>query len=71
MDAIIDSLREMSNEEARLYIKMLFDGYINRKKEKRLFEESVTIPKVIILTYYSCVKKPPFTNIYEVFKNNN
>lgn len=70
MDAIIDSLREMTDEEARLYIKMLFDGYISRKKEKRLFEDSVTIPKVIILTYYSCVKKPPFTNIYEAFKKN-
>ena len=70
MDTIIDSLRQMSDEEARMYIKMLFDGYINRKKEKRLFEESVRIPQVIILTYYSCVKKPPFINIYETFKNN-
>lgn len=70
MEMILKSLRELSDEDARIYIKMLFDGYVNRKREKRLFDESAVIPKVIILTYYFCVKKPPFTNIYEVFKNN-
>ena len=68
MDYIIDSLKKMDDESAREYIRMLFDGYNQRKKEKRLFEFSADIPKIIILTYYSCVKKPPFKNIIENFK---
>lgn len=68
MDYIVASLKNMSDEEAREYIEMLFDGYNQRKKEKRLFESSLEVPKVIILTYYACVKKPPFKNIFENFK---
>lgn len=68
MDYIIENLSKLNDEEAREYISMLFDGYINRKKENRLFEHSAKIPVLIILTYYACVKKPLFTNIYHAFK---
>lgn len=69
MDTIIESLQKMNEEEARAYIEMLFNGYMSRKKEKRLFEDSTTIPQIIILTYYTCMRKPFFNNIYEEFKD--
>ena len=69
MDSIIESLKEMTDEEAREYIALLFSGYNQRKKEKRLFEDSSKIPEVIIITYYACVEKPMFSNIIQVFKN--
>lgn len=69
MKEVIDSLKKLNEEEAREYIELLFEGYINRKKEKRLFEDSTQIPAIIILTYYTCIKKPFFNNIYEEFKN--
>ena len=69
MDSIIDSLKDMSDDEAKEYIKMLFEGYNDRKKDGKLFEDSSTIPKIIILTYYTCIKKPVFTNIYDNFKD--
>ena len=68
MDSIIESLKEMTDEEAREYIALLFSGYNQRKKEKRLFETSNVIPKLIILHYYSFIKKPIFKNIIETFK---
>lgn len=68
METILESLRDMSDEEAREYIALLFAGYERRKKEKRLFESSDIIPKLIILHYYSFVKKPGFKNIIETFK---
>lgn len=68
MADILEELKKMNEQEAKEYIQKLFEGYTNRKKEKRLFEESTTIPKLIILTYYTCVEKPQFSNIYENFK---
>jgi len=69
MDTIIESLKKMNEEESKEYIQMLFEGYITRKNEKRLFENSTNIPQIIILTYYTCIRKPFFSNIYEEFKN--
>ena len=69
MDIIIESLKSMSDAEAREYITMLFQGYINRKKENRVFDESIRIPKIIILTYYTCVENNLLENIYEIFKD--
>ena len=69
MDYIIKTLQNMEDEEAREYITLLFEGYNQRKKEKRLFEASSRIPKIIIVTYYACVKKTGFSNILETFKN--
>ncbi len=69
MQSIIEAINEMSDDEAREYIALLFAGYEKRKKEKRLFEASDVIPKLIIITYYSCVEKKMFSNILEAFKN--
>lgn len=69
MGDLLDSLKDLSEEEAREYIELLFEGYMNRKKEKRLFEDSTKIPEIIMLTYYTCIKEPIFSNIYEEFKN--
>lgn len=66
---ILEELNKLTDEEAHLYVKLLFEGYTKRKKEKRLFDGDYGIPELIILTYYSCVKKPQFSNIYEKFKN--
>ncbi len=66
---ILEELNNLSDEEAHRYIKLLFEGYTKRKKEKRLFDGDYDIPELIILTYYVCVKKPQFSNIYENFKN--
>ena len=69
MESIIESLKGMSEDEAREYIELLFSGYMIRKKENKLYEDSKVIPKIIILTYYTCVKNPKFNNIYEQFKD--
>ena len=69
MESIIESLKEMTEEEAREYIEMLFIGYTNIKKENTLYHDSKIIPQIIILTYYTCVKNPKFNNIYEEFKD--
>lgn len=58
----------LTDEEAREYISMMFDGYEKRKKEKRLFTSSDKIPMLIILTYYGFVKKPNFDSVVENFK---
>lgn len=66
---ILDDLRNLDDEEAKDYIGKLFAGYVNRKKEKRLFEEHDGIPEILILTYYTCVAKPKFYNVYQEFKD--
>ena len=63
----IYELSEFSDEEARKYISLLFDGYKNRKKEKRLYAHD-GIPEIIIKTYYNFVKKPNFDQIVINFK---
>jgi fido (protein-threonine AMPylation protein) len=68
MDYVLETLHEMTNEEAREYISLLFSGYMTRKKEHRLFKESDIIPKLIILNYYAFVKKPSFDQIVYNFK---
>ena len=56
-----------SNEEARKYISLLFDGYEMRKKEKRLYVHD-GVPEIIIKTYYSFVEKQCFDQIVYNFK---
>lgn len=66
---ILADLEQLDSDEAQRYIRYLFEGYVNRKKEKRLFDGNYEIPELIILTYYACIQKPQFSNIYENFKN--
>lgn len=56
-----------TDEEARNYISLIFDGYRKRKKEKRLYNHD-GIPELIIKTYYSCVEKPSYDQLMNNFK---
>lgn len=56
-----------TDEEAREYISLLFDGYAKRKLEKRLYNKD-GIPEIIIKIYYSCIKKPNFEEYVSSFK---
>lgn len=58
---------DFSDEEAREYIALLFDGYEKRKKEKNLYKHD-SVPEIIIKTYYSYVKKPSFDKLVYNFK---
>lgn len=69
MDINLDAFKSFDEEGAKSFINMLFEGYTNRKKAKRLFEESTAVPQIIIVTYYSCIKNLQFSSIYENFKN--
>lgn len=69
MDSIIEYLKNMSENDAKQYIFMLFSGYEIMKKENKLYEGSIIIPQIIILTYYTCIRNPIFNNIYEQFKD--
>ena len=66
---ILADIQKLGSEEARKYISDLFQEYVNRKREKRLFDRDYEIPELIILTYYACIQKPEFSHIYETFKN--
>lgn len=69
MAEVWEELLALEEEEARVFIKMLFTGYEKRKKDGVLFESSTKIPQTIILTYYSCIRHTNFRNIYENFKH--
>ena len=58
---------DFTDEEAREYISLLFDGYQKRKKEKKLYRHD-NVPEIIIKTYYSYVKKPSFDRLVNNFK---
>ena len=67
MDSIIESIKNMSAEDARKYIEMLFKGYEKLKQENKLYNGSKIIPQIIILTYYTCIENS--SNVYEQFKD--
>lgn len=70
MDEIFASLKkfDLSDADAREYINILFGGYEKRKKENRLYAENDVVPKLIIATYYACIKNPDFYDIVQSFK---
>lgn len=57
----------MNDKEIRSYISLMFDGYLKRKEEKRLYNYD-GIPEIIIKAYYSYADKASFSNIVENFK---
>ena len=63
----INKSSQFSDQEAREYIALLFDGYQKRKEEKRLYGND-ELPIIIIKAYYSFVTKPDFSRIVESFK---
>lgn len=66
-DQDINGVSDFSDEEARVFISLLFDGYLKRKEENRLYSYE-GIPEIIIKTYYSHVKRAAFPDIVENFK---
>lgn len=60
-------LHSFSDENARNFISLMFDGYQKRKDENRLYSYD-GIPELIIKTYYSYVTRASFPDIVENFK---
>ena len=51
-------------------IVLIFEGYLKRKSEHRLYQKDSLIPEQIISMYYQSNNDPQFNNIYYNFKRN-
>lgn len=51
-------------------IVLIFEGYLKRKSEHRLYQKDSTIPEQIISIYYQSKEEPQFNVIYYNFKRN-
>lgn len=51
-------------------IVLIFEGYLKRKSEHRLYQKDSTIPEHIISIYYQSKEEPQFNTIYYNFKRN-
>lgn len=58
----------MEEEEIYYFIKDLFDGYKNRKKENRLYSSDDYLPQNLICAYFKHTKKANFKHIVYNFK---
>ena len=58
----------MTDEQAKEYITMLFEGYNKRKRENRLYTENDDVPKIIIESYYDCIDSPEFDTLVTNFR---
>ena len=58
----------MNNDEARLFISLMMEGYKKRKEQNRLYSADDFIPENIITTYYDFVIKPEFSFVIEEYK---
>ncbi len=54
--------------ELRDLIVLIFEGYLKRKEEKRLYQRDSLIPEQIITLYYQSNEKPHFKILYNNFK---
>ena len=63
-----EELKKISNDEARDFISLLFDGYLMRKKNGSLYKNNDAIPKNIIKIYYDKVEKPEFDQVFANFR---
>lgn len=57
----------MGNELRDLII-LIFEGYLKRKEEKRLYQKDSSIPEQIIVMYYKANENPHFRILYNNFK---
>ena len=55
-------------DEKREHISLLFDGYIARKNEGRLYSHNDAVPKIIISMYMELIDKPSFKDLIESYK---
>lgn len=60
----------MEDHAIRDFITLVFEGYLKRKEEHRLYQKDSTIPQQIITLYYKSIKNPQFKTIYNNFKRN-
>ncbi len=60
----------MENSAIRDFIVLIFEGYLKRKQENRLYQKDSLIPQQIIEIYYKSIKNPQFKTIYNNFKRN-
>ena len=51
-------------------IVLIFEGYLKRKSEHRLYQKDSLIPEQIISIYYQSKEEPQFNVIYYNFKRN-
>ena len=51
-------------------IVLIFEGYLKRKSEHRLYQKDSLIPEQIISMYYQSNSDPQFNTIYYNFKRN-
>lgn len=65
MEPIIENL---SQEDLKEFLFLLFDGYLKRKEKNELYKEKDEIPGMIIRYYYSYMAKPQFSDIFSNFK---
>lgn len=54
--------------ELRELIVLIFEGYLVRKNEHRLYDRDSAIPEQIISMYYQANEEPPFKILYNNFK---
>lgn len=54
--------------ELRDLIVLIFEGYLKRKEEKRLYQKDSLIPEQIISMYYKANECPQFRILYNNFK---
>lgn len=55
-------------QEIKKYISLLFEGYSNRKMEDRLYHNHDNVPKIIISSYLSLIRKPSFKDLIHYYK---
>ena len=54
--------------KTRDLIVLIFEGYLKRKEEKRLYQKDSLIPEQIISIYYETNRNPQFRILYNNFK---
>ena len=57
----------LNDEDARKWIRLMFDGYIKRKKDRTLYSADKTA-EIMIRVYYEYVKRPSFDRLLFNFK---
>lgn len=56
------------DDDIKHFVLCLFKGYLNRKKENRLYQENDNVPDIIIRLYYTSINHADFSNIIESFR---
>lgn len=60
--------QRLTPEMAKNFISLTFDGYKKRKKSGNLYSSGNEIPCLLIMTYYSFIETPNFSDIYDKYE---